>query len=148
MIKELKQFVGLKKKSVLQEGEKKFFYKDNITVCVLPVVFTIRYLYPGLVSDFHFREQLSRRFPEIGDDPLWAEINVVGKAVCSDNDVFDKKLGETIAYSKAQRKAYAIASRIALFASRYLEVKSAEACKMGHFLKMAADREENFVKSI
>lgn len=149
MIQELKQFVGLKKKDMVCEGHMEFHTRDNITVCVLRVDILINSIYPGIFSDVILREKLVKRFSEFTKNRNpWLEATIVGKAVCSEKDTFDEKLGKTIAYSKAQKKAYNIASRVALFISQYLEVKSAEACRMGHFLKMAADREENFVKSI
>lgn len=149
MIQELKQFVGLKKNDMVCEGHMEFHMRDNIVVCVLNVDIIIGSLYPGIFSDVILREKLVKRFPEFTKNRNpWLEATIVGKAVCSENDTFDEKLGKTIAYSKAQKKAYSIASRVALFISQHLEIKSAEICRMGHFLKMAADREENFVKSI
>ena len=150
MIAELKQFVGLKKGDYVFEFEKKFFHHDNITVCVMDVDFLLRELYPDVMDDSELLEKLKKKFPSLKYfSPFRAlACTIVGKSVCTKDDVFDEKRGETIAYSKAQRKAYHIASRIALFISQYYEKKHAEACRVGHFLQMAADREDNFVKSI
>ena len=146
-----KRFEGLKKSDYIIEKDKTFFKRDNVTVCVLDVVIPIDDLIPGTISD-SLVNKIHLGFPEVQFNynecfPAFM-VNVRGKAVCTPDDEYNEKVGETVAYSKAQAKAYSIVNRLATIMAQYLATWSAHAQNVSEYFKIAQLREMNFVNNI
>lgn len=146
-----KRFEGLKKSNYIIEVDKTFFKRDNVTVCVLDVVIPIDDLIPGTISD-SLVSRIHLGFPEVQFNynecfPAFM-VNVRGKAVCTPDDEYNEEVGETVAYSKAQAKAYSIVNRLATIMAQYLATWSAHAQNVSEYFKIAQLREMNFVNNI
>lgn len=69
-------------------------------------------------------------------------------AICSKDDTFDEKKGKTVAYSKAQMKAYDLAKRVYSNMSLFYAIKNAEFNE--YWMSMVAyfNREVSFLKGM
>lgn len=146
-----KRFEGLKKSDYIFEMGKTFFKRDNVTVCVLDVVIPIGDLVPGTISD-SLVDKIHSGFPEVQFNynesfPAFM-VGVRGKAVCTPDDEYNEEVGETVAYSKAQAKAYSIVNRLATTMAQHLATWSAHAQNVSEYFKIAQLRETNFVNNI
>ena len=146
-----KRFEGLKKSDYIIEKDKTFFKRDNVTVCVLDVVIPIDDLIPGTISD-SLVNKIHLGFPEVQFNynecfPAFM-VNVRGKAVCTPDDEYNEEVGETVAYSKAQAKAYSIVNRLATIMAQHLATWFAHAQNVSEYFKIAQLREMNFVNNI
>lgn len=146
-----KRFEGLKKSDYIIEVDKTFFKRDNVTVCVLDVVIPIDDLVPGTISD-NLVNRIHSGFPELRFNynecfPAFM-VSVRGKAVCTPDDEYNEEVGETVAYSKAQAKAYSIMNRLAVIIAQNLARWFVHAQNVSEYFKIALEREANFVKNI
>lgn len=138
----IKEFEGLKKRMFCIEVNKMFYYNAETTTCVT------RFIVPINGAD-EFIETLRKKFPESNPNS-WrqcAYFTVVGTSTPT-IDKYDKKRGEIISYSKCQRKAYSITSRVLKLLSKYHKEKAEYYSKSSNFLNMAFEREDNFLKSL
>ena len=146
----LKQFEGLKKRNLCREEDKRFYKQGDVTICV--VSFNI----PQSIFKWNdsLQRLVERKFPNVVC--LWN--NIAGQACptctvvahCSPKkgDKYDEKKGETIAYSKAQRKMYSITTRILVLASNWAAEESAKLERAAAFMAMTCDREQRFIDSL
>lgn len=146
-----KRFEGLKKHDYIIEFSKEFFCRDNVTVCVLGVAMPIDNLVPGTISG-SLIDKIHSGFPEVQfnynvEHPAFI-VNIRGKAVCTPDDKYSEEVGKTVAYSKAQAKAYGIVSRIATLIGAELTMWWTHAANVSEYFATAKKREVNFVKNI
>lgn len=145
-----KRFCGLKKRNFLTEKDKVYYIRDRSTVCVLTVKIPIEKIIPAL-SMFMY-DIIRKRFPEAkldcGDYGFGTVFTVKGKAFCAYSDAYDEAYGMTIAYSKAQAKAYSIATRVYAALSDKLLDWANKAVSVSEFLEGTYNREINFLSTI
>lgn len=144
----LKLYEGFKKRNYVVELKKSFIQEKNKTTCFLDVWFPMDSINKGCFSN-KFLKKLEKAFPLLEPDPCGEGLVTQTKGIvtCSDNDAFNEKLGKTLAYSKAQRKAYSIASRLLGLMMDEFSVQAWEALKAKGFMQMCADREKRFIES-
>lgn len=150
-MKKEKRFEGLKKRNYMIELKKAFYKENKVTVCALSVAIPTGDLVPVAMSK-HLFNRIRGGFPNVRFNfdvgaPAFL-INVRGKSVCTSDDKYDEALGETIAYSKAQAKAYSVVSRISAIIASDLIGWGTHAGNVSEFFNMASEREIKFVKSI
>lgn len=143
----LKQFEGLKKKNFCVELNKKFYKHGERTTCVAKMAIPIPWWMPVKSVLKMFPElRKSQNFTTKLDDCMILTV----KATCcpSGGDEYDEKKGETIAYSKCQRKAYRIAARVLEKLSDYLAEESGKFERASAFMSLCYERENNFLNTI
>lgn len=145
-----RRFEGLKKRDFMIEHSKTFFQKDGVTVCVMKVLFPTKNLMPFV--DKAIVDRFTKGFPELkfNFSPInpGFVVRITGKSKCTSGDEYNDKLGRTIAYSKAQAKAYGIVSRLASLVATEYDKQRMLLSNVGDFFNTAKEREVNFVKNI
>lgn len=156
MNKKERRFEGLKKRHFVVETSKNYYEQPKtdkhgeIIVCVLTAALPLREIMLGALVP-KVLNKVTKAFPEVefNFNPN-AEAFIVsanGKAICSEEDIFDKTTGENIAYAKAQGKIYSVCSRIVkIIKEIYLDMAEHNQ-NVEDFLKMSADREKSYVKN-
>lgn len=150
-----KRFKGLKKKDFVVEISKNYYeqpkvYKQGeIVMCVLKAALPLREIMLG-ASTPKVIAKITKAFPEVkfNFNPN-AEAFIVtakGKAVCSEEDVFDEAIGKSIAYAKAQGKIYSICSRIVKIIKEVYLSKVVYNQNVEEFLRIAANRKKILCK--
>ena len=137
-----------KKRNYVIEKRKSFIQENNKIKCYLDVWFPLNSINEGWFGQ-KFSEKLIKRFPNLEPDITGEGLitQIIGVATCSSEDEFNEKTGKTLAYSKAQMKAYSIARRLLAlivneYANRFWKTLNAEG-----FMKMCTDREKRFINS-
>lgn len=149
-----KRFEGLKKKDFVVEISKNYYeqpkvYKQGeIVMCVLKAALPLREIMLG-ASTPKVINRITKAFPEVkfNFNPN-AEAFIVtakGKAVCSEEDVFDEAIGKSIAYAKAQGKIYSICSRIIKIIKEFYLNMAESNQNIEDFLMKASERERFYV---
>lgn len=152
------KFAGLRKKDFLVEVSRDYYgqldeetAKGAITVCVLDTAIPLKN-----ISQSHISEKLhtivNKGFPnvEFNFNPA-AEAFIIttkGKAICSRDDVYQREVGERVAYAKALGKAFSVASRIVSLAQKEHEKWANYTKNVADFLAMASQRELEYVKGV
>lgn len=152
------RFAGLKKKDLLVEVSKDYYGQLNekdgkgvITVCLLTTTVPLKNISQTCISKKLY-DVVKRAFPnvEFNYHPL-AEAFIIttkGKAICSSDDVYQREVGENVAYSKALGKAFSVASRIASLAQKEHRKWAEHTKNVSDFLAMVSQREIEYVKGI
>ena len=83
---------------------------DNTTTVRCISTINIEKLSLNIIDEIH--DAINKYFPNVNFDGKTISFNTVGVAKCSPEDTFDEKTGFYIAESRAQEKAYSIASRL------------------------------------
>lgn len=143
----LKQFEGLKKKNYCVELKKTFYKHGERTTCIVEMAIPVPYWMHGAGKN------VIKKFPNINagwTEEAWDcyKFTIIGTCIPKDGDIYDEKKGETIAYSKCQRKAYSITARVLAMLSNELAKFSANYEKAAAFMAMACDREQRFIDSL
>ena len=149
-----KRFEGLKKKDFVVEISKNYYeqpkvYKQGeIVMCVLKAALPLREIMLG-ASTPKVIAKITKAFPEVkfnfNPNAEAFIISAKGKAVCSEEDVFDEAIGKSIAYAKAQGKIYSICSRIIkIIKESYLNIAEYNQ-NIEDFLMKASERERFYV---
>lgn len=149
-----KRFEGLKKKDFVVEISKNYYeqpkvYKQGeIVMCVLKAALPLREIMLGALTP-KVINRITKAFPEVkfNFNPN-AEAFIVtakGKAVCSEEDVFDEAIGKSIAYAKAQGKIYSICSRIIKIIKEFYLNMAESNQNIEDFLMKASERERFYV---
>lgn len=149
-----KRFEGLKKKDFVVEISKNYYeqpkvYKQGeIVMCILKAALPLKEIMLG-ASTPKVIAKITKAFPEVkfNFNPN-AEAFIVtakGKAVCSEEDVFDEAIGKSIAYAKAQGKIYSICSRIIKIIKEFYLNMAESNQNIEDFLMKASERERFYV---
>lgn len=138
----LKQFEGLKKRQFCVEVKKIFYQNNDVTTCVLDV------LIPLGIKNYEINTIVEKKFPEAHIISNCARFVIKGISKPRGGDKYDEKKGKTIAYSKAQWKAYSITTRILDILTDYYSSKAIIYSRAAEFLDMATDREREFLDSL
>lgn len=147
----LKQFEGLKKRHFCYEVEKRYYKHGETTTCVLDIFIPISHkldtddIGKYIVGKF---PNLSFTFNQKAEYHWGFSTTIVATAIPTMGDVYDEKAGETISYSKCQKKAYSISSRLMERLSSYLTEEAGRLEKASAFMDMAREREINFLDSL
>lgn len=155
-IQKEKRFAGLKKKDFVVEISKNYYQQPKterhgeVVTCVLKVALPLKKVMLGS-SVPKVLSRVTRAFPEVefnyNPNAEAFIMTAIGKAVRSEDDVYDPAVGKSISYSKAQSKAYSACSRIVkIIKEVYLNMVE-HTQNVEDFLKMSADREKSYVKS-
>lgn len=139
----IKEFKGLKKRNFCREVEKKFYKHDEQTTCVMQVVIPMSFDMTDLLWPM-----IKRKYPTAKLSVYGPAFIVTGTCHPHKGDSYDEKKGETIAYSKCQKKAYSLTARVLNRISNELAKLSAHYEKAAAFMMMASDRENNFLNSL
>jgi hypothetical protein len=148
----MKRLTKTRKKNLVEEYQKILYYnkKTKKTYCELTVGIVLgNYLTLPLDLIRKLQRMYSNYSIQIDENNhtvLLANIKAV--ATCSKDDTFDEKKGKTVAYSKAQMKAYNLAKRVYSEISTYYGIKSAEF--NNNWMSMVAyfNREVSFLKGM
>lgn len=149
-----KRFEGLKKKDFVVEISKNYYeqpkvYKQGeIVMCILKAALPLKEIMLG-ASTPKVIAKITKAFPEVkfNFNPN-AEAFIVtakGKAVCSEEDVFDEAIGKSITYAKAQGKIYSICSRIIKIIKEFYLNMAESNQNIEDFLMKASERERFYV---
>lgn len=155
-IQKEKRFAGLKKKDFVVEISKNYYQQPKterhgeVVTCVLKAALPLeKVMLDSLVPKVLSR--VTRAFPEVefnyNPNAEAFIMTAIGKAVCLEDDVYDPAVGQSIAYSKAQSKAYSACSRIVKIIKEVYLNMAEHTQNVEDFLKMSADREKSYVKS-
>lgn len=155
-IQKEKRFAGLKKKDFVVEISKNYYQQPKterhgeVVTCILKAALPLEKVMLGSLVP-KVLSRVTRAFPEVefnyNPNAEAFIMTAIGKAVCSEDDVYDPAVGKSIAYSKAQSKAYSACSRIVkIIKEVYLNMVE-HTQNVEDFLKMSADREKSYVKS-
>lgn len=149
-----KRFEGLKKKDFVVEISKNYYEQPKtdkqgeIVMCVLKAALPLRKVMSG-ASTPKVINKITKAFPEVkfnfNPNAEAFIISAKGKAVCSEEDVFDEAIGKSIAYAKAQGKIYSTCSRIIkIIKESYINIAEYNQ-NIEDFLMKAAERERSYV---
>lgn len=140
-----RKFVGLKKKDFFKVFKKKFFRDGKTTICVIDVRINALSLMP-LLADTKEAKRFIRRYSDLKfNNKGFFVFSRTGKAICSEEDTYDEKLGCNIADAKAEMKVFDLVSRILMYAHHRLEHKSDTFYKASKYLELCLEKEHNFV---
>lgn len=155
-IQKERRFAGLKKRNFVVEISKNYYEQPKtdkhgeVVICVLKAALPLEEIMLGSLVP-KVLDKVTKAFPEVefNFNPK-AEAFIVsakGKAICSEDDTFDKSIGESIACSKAQAKIYSVCSRIMKIIKEIYLSTAEYNQNVEDFLRMSADREMSYVKS-
>lgn len=154
IVKETK-FVFLKKKDYVVEIEREFFKHpknekhNETTICSFKTLLPLRNVVLTEIPR-KMGKMIEKRFPEVEfNDRYGAEAFIIttkDKAVCSNGDTFNERIGENIAYAKALRKAYNITSRIIAIINKEQMALVEKNQNVVEFLNKIAERETEYIK--
>lgn len=114
-------FKRIRKRNLFKEEKRVLYHIGKKTYCNLTISIVFPKIMPAELITRLFKrfKYCSMSYTENG--PMWV-IKIDAVATCLDSDTFDEKKGKTVAYSKAQAKAYNIAKRIySVMADYYAE---------------------------
>ena len=147
------RFSKIKKKHLIKEYGKVLYCnkKNNKSYCTLHIGIVVSHnrVMPPADLILEMRKKYQHCFLRTdnnGDLVFVTTIKTV--ATCSENDTFNEKKGKTVAYSKAQMKAYDLAKRIYATMALYHTIKHAE-LEAGWMAMVAYyNREVSFLKGM
>lgn len=147
------RFSKIKKKCLIKEYDKILYCnkKNNKSYCTLHIGIIVNNnrVMPPTDLILEIRKKYPRCFLRTDNDGHIVLITTIkAVATCSEHDTFDEKKGKTVAYSKAQMKAYDLAKRIYATISLYHTMKHAEF--EANWMTMATyyNREVSFLKGM
>ena len=146
-----KEFNGLKKRHFCLETSKKFYKHGEVTTCVLGIFIPV-------TAELHtpkITKYILGKFPQLKWDYsskaeyTWGfSATIVATAIPTIGDIYNEKLGETISYSKCQKKAYSITSRVLERLACFMAGESVRLEMGSAFMDMCREREFNFLDSL
>lgn len=148
----MKRLTKTRKKNLVEEYQKVLYYnkKTKKTYCELTVGIVLgNYLTLPRDLTRKFQRMYSNHSIQIDENNHTVLLaNIKATATCSKDDTFDEKKGKTVAYSKAQIKAYDLAKRVYSEISTYYAIKNAEF--NNNWMSMVAyfNREVSFLKGM
>ena len=147
------RFSKIKKRHLIKEYGKILYCnkKNNKSYCTLHIGIVVSHnrIMPPADLILEIRKRYPHCFLRTDNDGHLVFITTIKTvATCSENDTFNEKKGKTVAYSKAQMKAYDLAKRIFATISLYHTIKHAEFD--ASWMAMAAyfNREVSFLKGM
>lgn len=142
----------VKKKNLIKEYNKVLYVnkKTKKSYCELDIGIVLSN--NGTMPPMDLMQKLQKMYKHCYFGPIDENVLLIAKvkstATCSKDDTFDEKKGKTVAYSKAQMKAYDLAKRVYSEVSLYYATKNAEF--NNNWMSMVAyfNREVNFLKGM
>lgn len=140
-------FKRIRKRNLFKEEKRVLYHVGEKTYCNLTISIVFPKILAAALIDRLFKRFKYCNMTYTENGPTWI-ITIKSVATCLKSDTFDEKKGKTIAYSKAQMKAYHIVERIYKTMVEYYAEQQQEYENKYQTMVGYLNREINFLKGM